>query len=147
MMLKKEKFFKGFLIIIFSFSLLSPYLLSAHHLLSDQQLTNTQEQAGEIRKIWDKIPRWQEISSKIRGFWDYTILSKRDSWKERIDSFFSKQYEKQRLIIQKEIEKEKQELIELTPPIIIKTWERLIIIKKFIVRAKEIIENFLKVNQ
>lgn len=144
--------FKKFLIIIFFGLLLPFYLLSAHQQLQEnrptQFLSNNNSSQGEIRKIWQRIPRWEEISSKIRDFWNFTILPKlskfQNGFGQRIEIFFKEKYEKRKLIIQEEIQKEKQELIELTPPIIIKTWERIIIIKEFIINVKEIIKNFLK---
>lgn len=165
-MFKRKKILKGFLIIIFSFLLLFNFkgiiVYSSETLLliqesqkNETQLlysNNSQEKVEEIKKIWERIPRFQEISSKIRDFWDYTILprfqthfqqeEKRNSWGKRIELFFRKQYEERKLIIQKEIKEEKRELTELTPTIIIEIWEKLKEIRPFIIRIWERLEYF-----
>ncbi len=159
-MFNRKNFLKGFLIIIFSLLFLFNFkgiifyswTARSETLLLAQQSINTQEEIGEIRKIWEGIPRWQGISSKIRNFWNYSILSRfqthsqqeeeRVSWKERIESFFREQYKERRLIIQREIKEEKRELIELTPIIIIEIWEALTEIRPIIIRLWERLKYF-----
>lgn len=141
--------FKEFLTIIFFFSLLPLFLLSAQEFQENRTAQflsdNNNLQQEEIRQIWQKIPRGEEIFSKIRDFWNFTILPNfQNGFGQRIETFLKEKYEERRLIVQKEIQKEKQELIELTPPIIIETWERMIVVREFIINAKEIIKNFLK---
>lgn len=81
---------------------------------------------GTLKKIWNEeiLPVWQKMGDRAKNIWNSYLYPRLENIWQKIKSVFGEEIEERKPIIEKEFEKEKEEMKGDAPKVGKSLWER-----------------------